>query len=175
MTSTPVDDDKNQGDAQQLVRLIRDRTEAQFDYWIASLNEAAADMGETKRRFTSDDRQKTISYWYVLMYLLEIYAGEHNPFIVRRGEVWMSEGLITMQQLTDDLQKRFKFETTRRYISELKRYRLLTHEGRGPEARVKLSAAAIVALTGTVQQWITAFRDLDCLFTKFSGELPAAS
>jgi hypothetical protein len=175
MNFTPASDDAEQGDARCLVRLIRDRTEAQFDHWITSLNDAAADMGETGHKFARDDRQKTISYWYVLMYLLEIYACKHNPFIVRRGEVWMSEGLVTMQQLADDLQERFKFETSRRYVSELKRYRLLTHEGRGPAARVKLSAAAIVALTSTVRQWIDAFQDLERLLAKFSGETPAVS
>jgi hypothetical protein len=173
VNATPASDNAQHEDAQCLVRLIRDRTEAQFDYWIASLNEAATDMGETAHKFTRDERQKTISYWYVLMYLLEIYAARHNPFIVRRGEVWMSEGLVTMQQLADDLQARFKFETSRRYISELKRYRLLAHEGRGPGARVKLSAAAIVALTGTVRQWIDAFQDLERLLVKFSDQPPA--
>src|SRR5689334_20872639 len=54
------------GDAQMVVRLFRTVTEEQFDVWLACLNRAANAMGSDAPAFTRDDRQKTISYWYLL-------------------------------------------------------------------------------------------------------------
>src|SRR5262245_6857600 len=79
--------------AQALVQLIRILTEEQFDFWITCLNEATDAMVDATDAsaadidpFTPDDRQKTISYWYLLMYLLEIYSAARDPFNVKRGE-----------------------------------------------------------------------------------------
>jgi hypothetical protein len=153
-------------DAQVLVHLVRELTEAQFDFWIACLNRAVAVMGGKGNEFGRDDRQKTISYWYVLMFLLEIYAAGKNPFEVKESDVWLSEGLVSMKALSRHLRDRYQQETVRRYVSDLKRCGLIAHQGRGPEAMVKLSAPAIAALTDTIRQWMTAFRDLDRRYGK---------
>ena len=155
--------------AQVVVHMFRELTEAQFDFWITCLNHAVVAMGGDEDEFTRDDRQKTISYWYLLMFLLEIYAANHNPFEVRKGEKWSSDGLVSMRKLSRDLRARFKEETVRRYVSDLKRCGLIAHEGRGPEAMVKLSAPAILALADTIRQWVAAFRELDRCF----GEMGA--
>ena len=148
-------------EAEALVRLFRILTEEQFDFWIMALNRAAAAAGPGTQEFTRDDRQKTISYWYLLMFLLEIYAAESNPFAVKKGETWLSDGLISMQALARDFKDRYKAETIRRYVFDLKRCGLLQLGGRGPEAMVQLSAPAILALTDTIRQWVTTFRDVD--------------
>lgn len=153
---------------QTLVRLFRDLTEEQFDYWISSLNSAVAAMGGKAETFTRDDRQKTISYWYVLMLLLERYAANGNPFAVRKGDAWLSEGLLSMRALSTELGERYKEETIRRYVFDLKQYGLVALQGRGGDAMLQLSAPAIRALTNTIRQWVTTFRDLD----RRIGELP---
>jgi hypothetical protein len=149
------------GDAQALVQLFRMLTEEQFDFWITALNRAVAATGASAEKFTRDDRQKTISYWYLLMFLLEIYCEGHNPFEVRKGATWLSDGLVSMKRLGGDFKDRYKEETVRRYVFDLKRCGLIALEGRGPEAMVQLSAPAIIALTDTIKQWITTFRDVD--------------
>jgi hypothetical protein len=149
------------GDAQMVVRLFRTVTEEQFDVWLACLNRAANAMGSDAPAFTRDDRQKTISYWYLLMLLLEVYAGSRNPFEVRKGETWWSEGLLPMKELSRELSDRYKEETVRRYLFDLKRRGLIALDGRGPAAPVQLSAPAILALADTIRQWVAAFRDVD--------------
>jgi hypothetical protein len=149
------------GDAQLLVRLFRMLTEEQFNFWIDCLNGAAAAMGAKVKRFTGDDRQKTISYWYLLMFLLELYAAERDPFAVRKGETWVTEGLVSMKQLARDFKGRFKEQTIRRYVFDLKARGLITLKGRGADAMVQLTAPAILALTDTIRQWIVTFRDVD--------------
>src|SRR5215813_14059004 len=144
--------------AQSLVRLLRVLTEEQFDYWITCLNRAAKAMGSDAEEFTRDDRQKTISYWYLLMFLLELYAANRNPFDVKKGEVWWTVGLASMKQLSRSFKDRYKDETVRRYLFDLKRYGLIAIDGRGPEAMLQLSAPAILALADTIRQWIVTFR-----------------
>jgi hypothetical protein len=149
------------GDAQTLVHLFRVLTDEQFDFWITCLNRAATAMGADAEELTRDDRQKTISYWYLLMLLLEAYAADRNPFDVGRGEAWLSAGLVSVRQLSRDLKDRYKEETIRRYLFDLKRYGLIALEGRGPEAMVQLSAPAVLALADTIRQWVATFRDVD--------------
>lgn len=149
------------GDAQALVHLVRVLTEEQFDFWITALNRAAAAMQADAEEFTRDDRQKTISYWYLLMYLLELFAADGSPFEVKKGDTSISEGLVSMKQLSRHFKGRYKEETIRRYIFDLKEYRLIALQGRGPEAQVQLTAPAILALTDTIRQWVTTFRDVD--------------
>ena len=48
-----------------------------------------------------------------------------------------------------------------RYIFDLKGCGLIALQGRGPEAQVQLTAPAILALTDTIRQWVTTFRDVD--------------
>jgi hypothetical protein len=153
-------------DAQVLVHTVRELTEAQFDFWIACLNRAVVVMGGKGNAFARDDRQKTISYWYLLMFLLEIYSAGKNPFDVKKDDVSWTEGLVSMKALSRHLRDRYQHETVRRYVSDLKRCGLIAQEGRGPEAMVKLSAPAIAALTDTIRQWMTAFRDLDRRYGK---------
>jgi hypothetical protein len=148
-------------EAQALVNLFRVLTEEQFDFWLGALNHAAAAMGGRAPKFTRDDRQKTISYWYLLMYLLEIYAASHNPFKVRRGQNSLSDGLVSMKQLGRDFKGRYEPETIRRYVFDLKQRGLIALDGRGPKAMVQLSAPAIVALTATIREWVVNFRDVD--------------
>jgi hypothetical protein len=147
--------------AQELVNMFRVLTEEQFDFWLTCLNRAVAAMGGRPDKFTRDDRQKTISYWYLLMFLLETYAAGHDPFEVRRGQTWHSAGLVSMKKLARDFKDRYKKETVRRYVFDLKQCGLIALEGRGPDAMVQLSAPAIVALTDTIRQWVTTFRDVD--------------
>lgn len=149
------------GEAQDVVRLFRVVTEEQFDFWITALNRAAAAMHASTVKFTNDDRQRTISYWNILMHLLELYAVHRNPFDVRKGDTWSSEGLVSMKQLARNFKGRYKEETVRRYVFDLKGCGLIALEGRGPEAKVRLTAPAILALTDTIRHWITAFRDVD--------------
>ena len=148
-------------DAQALVRLFRVLTEEQFDFWITALNRAAAATGAKAKEFTRDDRQKTISYWYLLMFLLEIYAAGRNPFDVRKGETLPSDGLLSMQQLARAFEDRYKTETIRRYVFDLKGCGLIVLEGRGPDAKVRLAAPAIKALADTIRRWVDTFRDVD--------------
>ena len=147
-------------EAQAFVRLVRVLTEEQFDFWIGALNRAAAAMRADVDEFTRDDRQKTISYWYLLMFLLEIHSAKHSPFEVK-GETWQSEGLVSMEQLSREFKGRYKEETVRRYVFDLKACGLIALDGRGPKAKVRLTAPAILALADTIRQWITAFRDVD--------------
>jgi hypothetical protein len=147
-------------EAQALVHLFRVLTEEQFDFWITSLNRAVVAMGGPGEHYTRDDRQKTISYWYLLMFLLEIYSAKRNPFDVKKGDAWLSDGLSSMEKLASDLGDRYKEETVRRYVFDLKRHGLIAIDGRGPAGMVKLSAPAILALTDTIRQWVSAFRDL---------------
>jgi hypothetical protein len=150
------------GDEEMLVRMFRVLTEEQFDYWITCLNRAVATMGGKAQTFTRDDRQKTISYWYLLMYLLEVYASRGgDPFAVGKGETWLTEGLVAMGTLSDIFKDRYKDETIRRYVFDLKQCGLIALEGRGAGAMVQLSAPAILALADTIRQWVTTFRDVD--------------
>ncbi len=132
-------------------------------------------MGGSADHFTRDDRQKTISYWYLLMFLLEIYSANRNPFEVKKGETWLSDGLSSMEKLTSDLGDRFKEETVRRYVFDLKSHGLIAIDGRGPAGMVKLSAPALLALTDTIRQWLSAFRDLDRRFSGMGSLLTAAA
>lgn len=152
---------RGDSDEETLVRLFRVLTEEQFDYWIASINSAVATVGGGARTFTRDDRQKTISYWYLLMFLLEAYAAEENPFAVRKGETWLSAGLVSMRTLSQHLSDRYMEETVRRYVFDLKRCGLIALDGRGAEAMLRLSAPVIVALADTIRQWVTTFREVD--------------
>lgn len=155
--------------AEVVVRMVRQLTEEQFDYWISCLNRAAAAMEGPAEPFTRDDRQKTISYWYLLMYLLELYAAEHNPFEVKKGDTWLSDGLTTMGTLSQDLRDRFKEETVRRYVFDLKQCGLIALDGRGAGAVVRVSAPAILALADTIRQWMAAFRDVDARIKKLAS------
>jgi hypothetical protein len=152
---------KGGGGEETLVRLIRVLTDEQFDYWIGCLNRAVAAMGGEAVTYTRDDRQKTISYWYLLMFLLEVYASSRDPFAVRRGETWLGEGLITVAALSRHFADRYKEQTIRRYLFDLKQGGLIALEGRGSEAMIKLSAPAILALADTIRQWVVTFRDVD--------------
>jgi hypothetical protein len=166
--SRKVTGTKDGNDEQVLVRLFRVLTEEQFDYWITSLNRAVAAAGVSADTFTRDDRQKTISYWYLLTFLLEAYAAHRNPFAVRKGERWLSDGLISMSALSREFKDRYKVETIRRYVFDLKQCGLIAIDGRGAEAMVQLSAPAIMALADTIRQWVTTFRELDRRIDKMS-------
>jgi hypothetical protein len=148
-------------EAQALVQMFRVLTEEQFDFWITALNRAAAAMDVDADAFTRDDRQKTISYWYLLMFLLELYAARRDPFEVRKGETWLSEGLVSMKQLSRNFKGRYREETIRRYVFDLKGHGLIALDGRGSEANVHITAPAILALTDTIRQWVTTFREVD--------------
>lgn len=156
-------------DEELLVRLFRVLTEEQFDYWIACLNRAVAAMDGESGVFTRDDRQKTISYWYLLMYLLERYAAGDNPFAVGKKETWYSDPLISMGTISRDFKERYKEETIRRYVFDLKQNRLIALDGRGSTATLRLSAPTIVALADTIRQWVTTFRDVDRRISKLQG------
>src|SRR5262245_52643862 len=116
-------------DARIVVRLFRVVTEGQFETWLMCLNRAAAAMGSDAPEFTPDDNQKTISYWYLLMCVLEVYASTRDPFAVSKGETWWSAGLISMKELSRDMAHRYKEETVRRYLFDLKRRGLIALDG----------------------------------------------
>jgi hypothetical protein len=71
---------------QRVVHAFRELTDTQFDYWIASLNRAVTSIGGSADEFTRDDKDKTISYWYLLMFLLEQHALNANSFTVKKGD-----------------------------------------------------------------------------------------
>jgi hypothetical protein len=152
---------KTASEARLVVQLFRVLTDEQFDYWIASMNRAVVAMGGSADTFTRDDRQKTISYWYLLMFLLETYASKENPFAVVKGQCWFTPGLLSMEALSSSFCDRYKEETVRRYVFDLKQCGLVALDGRGPKAMVRLSAPAILALTDTIRKWVTTFRDVD--------------
>src|SRR5262249_22980296 len=116
-----------------------------------------------------DDRQKTISYWHILMYLLEIYANEGDPFAVKQGELWFSRSLLSMGEFSQNLKGKYKEETVRRYVFDLKSRGLIFLKGRGAPALLQLSAPAIFALASTIRHWVAAFRDVDQRIQKLSG------
>lgn len=157
---------KDASEARLVVQLFRVLTEEQFDYWISCLNRAVAAMGGRADTFTRDDRQKTISYWYLLMFLLETYAAKENPFGIGKGETWLTEGLLSMEALSRSFRDRYKEETVRRYVFDLKRCGLIALDGRGPKAKVLLAAPTIVALTDTIRKWVMTFRDVDKRISK---------
>lgn len=150
--------------ARETVHRVRELTETQFDFWLACLNRAVSAMGGPGGAFTPDDRQKTVSYWYLLMFLLEIYATRKNPFAVAQDDTSVSHGLLSMRELSQALRSRYKEETVRRYVSDLKRCRLVFQKGRGADAMIMLAAPAILALTDTMRHWMAAFRDLERRF-----------
>ena len=80
----------------------------------------------------------------------------------------MTEGLVSMKQLTRDFKGRFKEQTIRRYVFDLKARGLITLKGRGADAMVQLAAPAILALTDTIRRWIVTFRDVDQRVQKLS-------
>jgi len=156
--------------AKKLVHAVRELTEGQFDYWIRCLNRAVALRGGEADSFTSDDRQMTISYWYILMYLLELYAADKNPFDVddvERLVDGLTGELVSMQKLSRDLRNRFKVETVRRYVGDLKRFGLIVQEGRGPLSTIRLTAPAIRALVYTIRHWVVEFGKLNPLLQDF--------
>ena len=156
--------------AWQLVQSVRELTEDQFDYWIKCLNRAVELRGGKARAFEPDDRQMTISYWYILMYLLGLYATGKNPFDVddvERLAGGLTDELVTMEQLSQDLKERYKPETVRRYVGDLKRFRLVVQEGRGPSSTLRLPAPAIRALVYTIRHWVVEFGKLNPLLQDF--------
>lgn len=157
---------KASGEAHAVVRMFRVLTEEQFDYWIACLNRAIATTGGDGETFTRDDRQKTISYWYLLMFLMEIYSARENPFAVGRDATWFSQDLVSMKALADDFSDRYKEETIRRYVFDLKQAGLIALRGRGGEAAIQLAAPTVVALTDTIRQWVKTFRAVDKRISK---------
>jgi len=161
--------DSNDG-ALKLVHSVRELTEGQFDYWISCLNRAVELRGGEIDTFTSDDRQMTISYWYILIYLLELYAANKNPFDVDDVEklvAGLTGELVSMQKLSRDLRNRFKVETVRRYVGDLKRFGLIVQEGRGPLSTIRLTAPAIRALVYTIRHWVVEFGKLNPLLQDF--------
>src|SRR5262249_37390693 len=114
---------RSNGGALQLVSDVRELTEEQFDFWLRCLNRAVELRGGKVGTFSPGDRQMTISYWYILMYLLELYAADNNPFDVddvERLDDGVTGELTSMQKLTRDLKRRYKGETVRRYVADLR-------------------------------------------------------
>jgi hypothetical protein len=160
----------NRVGAWTLVQSVRELTEAQFDFWIACLNRAVELRGGEPDQFTTDDRQMTVSYWYILMYLLEVYALDHNPFDmdeVQKLPDGLTGELVPMSKISRDLRFRYKGETVRRYVADLRRYRLIVQEGRGPEATLRLAAPTVCALVYTVEHWMTEFGKLNPMMQTF--------
>jgi hypothetical protein len=156
--------------AWHLVHAVRELTEDQFEYWIKCLNRAVELRGGEPDTFTSDDRQMTISYWYILMYLVELYATDRNPFDVEdvdRLPDGLTGNLVTMHKLSRDLRERYKAETVRRYVGDLRRYRLIVQEGRGPSASLQLTAPAIRAAVFTTRHWVIEFGKLNAMLQDF--------
>lgn len=164
--------------ASSLVHAVRELTEDQFDYWIRCLNRAVELRGGEADAFTPDDRQMTVSYWYILMHLMELYAADRNPFDVDDVEKLadgLSGNLVSMQKLSRDLRERYKAETIRRYVADLKRFRLIVLEGRGPSATLQLTAPAIRALVYTIRHWVIEFGKLNPLLDDFFRSSKAAA
>ena len=156
--------------AWNLVHSVRELTEDQFDYWIRCLNRAVELHGGEADEFTPDNRQMTISYWYILIYLLELYAADKNPFDVDDVDALvdgLTGNLVSMSKLSRDLRGRYKGETVRRYVADLRRFRLIVQEGRGPLATIQLTAPAIRALVYTIRHWVIEFGKLNPLLEDF--------
>jgi hypothetical protein len=49
----------------ELISAFNELTDTQFDFWLEALNEAVRNA-EGGHVFSRDDRQKTISYWYIV-------------------------------------------------------------------------------------------------------------
>ena len=88
----------------------------------------------------------------------------HTPIagvILTNGEIDAVTGLLSMRELTRNFADRYKEETVRRYVFDLKRCGLIALDGRGPNAVVQLAAPTLAALADTIRQWIVTFRDVD--------------
>src|SRR5262249_4267424 len=90
-----------------------------------------------------------------------LHAARRDPFAVRKGETWLSEGLVSMKQLSRTFKDRYREGTIPPYIFDLKAHGLIVLDGRGPEPTGQLPAPAVLALTATIRQWIATFRDVD--------------
>ena len=104
------------------------------------------------------------------MYLLELYAADKNPFDVDDVEKLvdgLTRELVSVQKLSRDLRHRFKLETVRRYIGDLKRFGLIVQEGRGPLSTIRLTAPAMRALVYTIRHWVVEFGKLNPLLQDF--------
>lgn len=98
------------------------------------------------------------------------YAANKHPFDVDDVEKLvdgLSVELVSMQKLSRDLRNRFKVETVRRYIGDLKRFGLIVQEGRGPLSTIRLTGPAIRALVYTIRHWVVEFGKLNPLLQDF--------
>jgi hypothetical protein len=146
--------------AYELISSFNELTDTQFDFWLDALNEAVRNA-ESAQVFSRDDRQKTISYWYLVGVLTAEVARHVNVFA--RWSLpsnWADTGL-SITELKEKLGGKYELETVRRYITDLKRFRLVEQTGRGKEAQIQFSRFAVEAYLKTWRHWIAAFGEFE--------------
>jgi hypothetical protein len=141
-----------------------------FAFWLRSLNRAAKKTSGRSDNFKEGDLDQTISYWYVLMYLMEVYARNEDVFSVADNDISFSKPFVSQTSALEAIQElcEFKEPTVRRYLWDLKTLNLLKVEGRGGEAMISLSKPLIFALAETMQRWTQEFRDLNERYEKLA-------
>jgi hypothetical protein len=146
--------------AYELISSFNELTDTQFDFWLEALNEAVRNA-EGAHVFSRDDRQKTISYWYLVGALAAEVARKVNVFAPwSLPGRWADSGL-SVTELTEKLGGKYELETVRRYITDLKRFRLVEQAGRGKEAQIQFSRLAVEAYLKTLRHWIAAFGEFE--------------
>jgi hypothetical protein len=73
---------------------------------------------------------------------------------------WADTGL-SVADLKEKLGGNYELETVRRYITDLKRFRLVEQRGRGKEAQIQFSRFAVEAYLKTLRRWIAAFGEFE--------------
>lgn len=157
--------------AYELISSFNELTATQFDFWLDALNEAVRDADKA-HVFSRDDRQKTISYWYLVGALTAEVARHVNVFAPwgLPGN-WADTGL-SITALREKLGGKYELETVRRYITDLKRFRLVELTGRGKEAQIRCSRFAVEAYLKTWRRWIAAFGEFEEKVKHLDGKQP---
>lgn len=155
--------------AYELINSFNELTATQFDFWLDALNEAVRDA-ERAHVFSRDDRQKTISYWYLVGALTAEVARHVNVFAPwSLPGNWADTGL-SITELQEKLGGKYELETVRRYITDLKRFRLVEQTGRGKDAQIQCSRFAVEAYLKTWRHWIAAFGEFEEKVKRLDGK-----
>jgi hypothetical protein len=131
--------------------------ESLFGAWREALNAALRDLKKA-RRFAPEDTEKSVSYWYVLSRLIA-HAARANTDVLRAADAqaWIPTGL-SLAGLYEAL-PRYKSETVRRYVTDLKKFGLLQQDERGDQGELRLSGRAIGAYVETWGSWDAAISE----------------
>jgi hypothetical protein len=148
--------------AHRVIIGFNELTDAQFDFWLEALNGAVrAQAPPGARTFARDDREKTISYWYLIGALVAQAALAVDVLgDLEAQPEWLATG-VEAGKLADLLGGKYKPETVRRYMTDLKQLGLVRQHGRGEGAFVSVARATAEAYVRTLRHWRVRFRALE--------------